>query len=208
MLIRRLDVSGLVVGADFHFGKGRSGSPQFLQAAGERYGFGVEIAQKVEDGSEVISSSGVRRALERGDIEAATRMLGRPYAVSGTVISGQRLGRTLGAPTANIVLEATNRLAHGIYAVRACVDGKWHNGVASFGVRPTVDNGAPLLEIYIFDFDADIYGRELTVEFVARIREERKFDTLDALKAEMARDMARAREILAARRFGDSGQIL
>ena len=128
--------------------------------------------------------------------------------MSGPVVSGQKLGRTLGVPTANIALEPTNRLAHGIYAVRARVEGKWHGGVASFGVRPTVDNGAPLLETYLFDFDADIYGRELTIEFVARIREERKFDSLEALKAEMARDMARAREILAARRFGDSGQIL
>ena len=212
ILVRCLDIGAVVVGWDFHFGKGRSGTPAFLSRAGERLGFDVDIVDKVETregaSAEIVSSSAVRRALEEGDVEAAARRLGRPDAVSGTVISGQRLGRTLGAPTANIVLEATNRLAHGIYAVRACVDGKWHNGVASFGVRPTVDNGAPLLEIYIFDFDADIYGRELTVEFVARIREERKFDTLDALKAEMARDMARAREILAARRFGDSGQIL
>jgi riboflavin kinase/FMN adenylyltransferase len=212
ILVGCLDIGAAVVGWDFHFGKGRSGSPAFLSRAGERLGFDVDVVEKVEtresESAEVVSSSAVRRALEEGDVEAAARRLGRPYAVSGPVISGQKLGRTLGLPTANIALEPTNRLAHGIYAVRAGVDGQWYDGVASFGVRPTVDNGAPLLETFLFDFDADIYGRELTVEFVARIREERKFVSLDALKAEMARDMARAREILAARRFGDSGQIL
>jgi riboflavin kinase/FMN adenylyltransferase len=212
ILVGCLDIGAVVVGWDFHFGKGRSGSPAYLQSAGARFGFDVDIVAKVEtrefETAEIVSSSAVRRALEQGDVEAAALRLGRPYAVSGPVISGQKLGRTLGVPTANIALEPTNRLAHGIYAVRAKVEGKWHDGVASFGVRPTVDNGAPLLETYLFDFDADIYGRELTVEFVARIREERKFDSLEALKAEMARDIARAREILAGRRLGDSGQIL
>ena len=198
VLIRRLDVSGLVVGADFHFGKGRSGSPQFLQAAGERYGFGVEIAQKVEDGAEVISSSGVRRALERGDIDAATRMLGRPYTVSGVVVGGQQLGRTLGVPTANLALPPTNRLAFGVYAVRARLGERRLNGVASFGVRPTVDSGAPLLETFLFDFNADIYGQTLEVEIVARIRPELKFDGLEALKAAMQSDIAAARALLGA----------
>lgn len=212
ILVGSLDIGAVVVGWDFHFGKGRSGSPAYLRTAGARFGFEVDIVEKIEtragEAAEAVSSSAVRRALEEGDVEAAARRLGRPYAVSGSVISGQKLGRTLGVPTANIALEPTNRLAHGIYAVRARVDGRWYDGVASFGVRPTIDNGAPLLETYLFDFDADIYGRELTVEFIARIREERKFNSLDALKAEMARDMARAREILAARRFGNSGQIL
>jgi riboflavin kinase/FMN adenylyltransferase len=212
ILVGSLDIGAVVVGWDFHFGKGRSGSPAYLKSAGARFGFDVDIVDKVEtrgrEAAELVSSTAVRRALEEGDAEAAARWLGRPYSVSGLVISGQRLGRTLGVPTANIALEATNRLAHGIYAVRARVDGKTYDGVASFGTRPTVDNGAPLLETYLFDFDSDIYGRELTVEFVARIREERKFDSLEALKAEMSRDVARAREILGARRFGDSRQIL
>jgi riboflavin kinase / FMN adenylyltransferase len=212
VLVGRLDIGAVVVGWDFHFGKGRSGSPAYLQSAGARFGFDVDIVAKVEtherEAAETVSSSAVRRALEEGDVASAARRLGRPYSVSGTVISGQKLGRTLGVPTANIALEPSNRLAHGIYAVRARVEGQWHDGVASYGVRPTVDNGAPLLETYLYDFDGDIYGRELTVEFVGRIREERKFDSLDALKTEMARDMARAREILAAKRFGDSSQIL
>jgi riboflavin kinase/FMN adenylyltransferase len=202
ILVKSLDIGAAVVGWDFHFGKGRSGSPAFLQAAGKRFGFDVDVIPKVEasdpGGPEVISSSSARRALEQGDVVAAAARLGRPYAVSGIVIGGQRLGRTLGVPTANIALEPTNRLAHGVYAVRATVDGRTHDGVASFGVRPTVDNGAPLLETYLFDFDADIYGREMRVEFIARIRPELKFDSLDALKAAMADDMARAREILGA----------
>ena len=212
ILVGSLDIGAVVVGWDFHFGKGRSGSPAYLQSAGARFGFDVDVVSKVEthagEAAETVSSSAVRRALEEGDVEGAARRLGRPYAVSGPVISGQKLGRTLGVPTANIALEATNRLAHGIYAARARVEGRWYDGVASFGVRPTVDNGAPLLETYLFDFDGDIYGLELTVEFITRIREERKFESLDTLKAEMARDMTRARDILAARRFGDSGRIL
>ncbi len=196
VLLRRLDLSALVVGADFHFGKGRSGSPQLLLRAGERYGFRVEIADKVEEGGEVISSTAIRRALERGDLCEAEHMLGRRYFVSGVVAEGQKLGRTLGVPTANIALPPTNRLAFGVYAVKARLDERRLEGVASFGVRPTVDNGAPLLETFLFDFAEDIYGRMLTVEFVARIRPELKFDSLDALKAAMADDVAAARRIL------------
>jgi riboflavin kinase/FMN adenylyltransferase len=196
VLVRRLDLSAVIVGADFHFGKGRSGSPQFLKSAGARHGFEVELADKVADAGECISSSAIRRALERGDVEAAAHMLGRRYAVSGVVGGGQKLGRTLGVPTANIALPATNRLAFGVYAVRVQLDERRLEGVASFGVRPTVDNGAPLLETYIFDFDEDIYGRCLTVEIVAHIRPELKFDGLDALTSAMRADMDAARDIL------------
>ncbi len=136
ILIARLGVGAVVVGWDFHFGKGRSGSPATLAEAGQRYGFGVEIVAKVEDGAGVVSSSAIRKALEQGDLAAAARGLGRNYAVSGQVISGQRLGRTLGVPTANIALEPTNRLAHGIYAVVARVEGCAYPAVASFGTRP------------------------------------------------------------------------
>ena len=196
VLKRRLDLGALVVGADFHFGKGRSGSPQLLQRAGEALGFRVEVAEKVEEGGVVVSSTAIRRALERGDIAAAEHMLGRPYAISGEIRGGQKLGRKLGVPTANIALPATNRLAFGIYAVRARQGARVLGGVASFGVRPTVDNGAPLLETFLFDFAEDIYGQEMRVEFVDRIRPELKFDSLDALKAAMADDIAAARRIL------------
>jgi riboflavin kinase/FMN adenylyltransferase len=196
VLLSRLAPSALVVGADFHFGKGRAGTPQYLESAGERYGFGVEIADKVQQGGDIISSSAIRRALERGDVERAELMLGRRYSVSGVVAGGQRLGRTLGVPTANVALEPTNRLAFGVYAVRAWLGERRLEGVASFGVRPTVDNGAPLLEAHLFDFDEDIYGRLLTVEIVAHIRPELKFDGLEALKQAMREDMDAARAIL------------
>lgn len=201
VLVARLNAGAVVIGWDFHFGKGRSGNPAFLAEAGARYGFAVEIVDKVEEGkgqsSQVVSSTAIRRALEQGDVKAAAKGLGRPYAVSGRVVAGQRLGRTLGVPTANIALEPTNRLAHGIYAVRARIGGGFRPAVASFGVRPTVDNGAALLEVHLLDFDGDLYGREMEVEFIERIRDERKFDSLPALVAEMRRDMERARSILA-----------
>ncbi len=212
ILVRALDIGAAVVGGDFHFGKGRSGSPAFLQRAGERFGFDVEVLAKVEalhiGEAEAISSSGVRRALEQGDVRGAELRLGRPYSVSGVVIGGQKLGRTLGVPTANLALEPTNRLAHGVYAVRAHVEGGAYDGVASFGVRPTVDDGAPLLEVHLFGFDGDIYGQEIRVDFVERIRGELKFGSLEALKAAMADDIAKAKAILAERPFGDSRQIL
>ncbi len=201
VLVARLGAAAVVVGWDFHFGKGRSGSPSTLAVAGARHGFAVEIVAKVEDGAEeaavAVSSSAIRKALERGDLAAAARGLGRNYSVSGRVISGQRLGRTLGVPTANLALEPTNRLAHGVYAVVARVDGRAFPAVASFGTRPTVDNGPPLLEVHLLDFNGDLYGREMEVEFVERIRDELKFDSIPSLTAEMERDKARARAILA-----------
>jgi riboflavin kinase/FMN adenylyltransferase len=196
ILVDRLGVAAVVVGWDFHFGKGRSGSPATLAEAGKRYGFAVEIVAKVEDEAGAVSSSAVRKALERGDLAAAAKGLGRNYSVSGQVISGQRLGRTLGVPTANIALEPTNRLAHGVYAVVARVDGRAFPAVASFGTRPTVDEGAPLLEVHLLDFEGDLYGREMEVEFIERIRDELKFDSIPALVAEMTRDKERARAIL------------
>jgi len=201
ILVERLDVGAVVVGWDFHFGKGRFGTPAFLAEAGERYGFAVDAVGKIEEGTgeaaRVVSSTLIRRELERGDVVAAALALGRPYSVSGRVEPGQRLGRTLGVPTANIALPPTNRLAHGVYAVRALLCGESYPAVASFGVRPTVDNGPPLLEVHLLDFEGDLYGREMLVEFVERIREERKFESLDSLVEEMRRDKETARVILA-----------
>ena len=145
ILVSRLRAAAIVVGWDFHFGKGRSGSPTTLAEAGLRHGFRVEIVSKVENGVGVVSSSAIRKALEGGDLATAARGLGRNYSVSGKVISGQRLGRTLGVPTANIALEPTNKLAHGVYAVTARFKGRAYPAVASFGTRPTIDDGPPLL---------------------------------------------------------------
>jgi len=203
VLVQRLGVAAVVIGWDFHFGKGRAGSPVFLKEAGGRYGFRVDVIGKIEApeaaGAEAISSTAIRRALEAGDVEAAARFLGRDYAVAGAVIPGQKLGRTLGMPTANIALEPSNRLAFGIYAVEVFVDDARYDGVVSFGTHPTIDHNPPLLETFLFDFDGDLYGRTMEVAFVRRIRGERKFDSLEAMVAEVKRDKARARAILAER---------
>jgi riboflavin kinase / FMN adenylyltransferase len=204
VLIERLGVGAVVVGWDFHFGKGRGGSPAFLLDAGRRHGFRVEVIDKVEAATSAetaaISSTAIRRALEAGDVEAAALLLGRPYSVVGMVIEGRKLGRALGFPTANIALEASNRLAHGVYAVEVLLDGAHRDGVASFGTRPTVDDGAPMLEVFLFDFSGDLYGKSVEVAFIAHLRPERKFDGLEALKRQMDEDAAMARGLLKARR--------
>lgn len=201
ILVGRLHVAGAAVGYDFHFGKGREGSPEFLAEAGRRHGFEVAIVAKIEADAggapEAVHSNAARAALEAGDVAQANRLLGHEWFVVGEVIHGQKLGRTLGFPTANVALDPSCRLRHGIYAVRLSVDGVVHGGVANFGSRPTVvENGAPLLEVYVFDFSGDLYGKTVEVSFVAWIRGEEKFASLDALVAAMNIDKARARAIL------------
>jgi riboflavin kinase/FMN adenylyltransferase len=201
-LIERLGVSGIAVGYDFHFGKGRVGSPSLLVAEAPRLGIEVDVQPHIDIEERPVSSSAIRMALAEGQIEDATAMLGGPWFVAGEVIHGEKRGRGLGYPTANIRLDKNCGLKHGIYAVRV---GRGHgkdlvrfDGVASFGRRPTFDNGAPLLEIFLFDFDGDLYGNTLDVAFIAFIRDELKFDGVDALVAQMDDDSARARERLAA----------
>ena len=202
ILVRRLDVAAVVAGYDFHFGAKRAGTPAFLQDAGRRSGFDVEIvARIVQDGSgslDAVSSTATREALERGDVAMAARLLGHLWFVDGEVLHGRKVGRTLGFPTANIALDPSCRLRHGIYAVRCSVDGTQFDGVASFGTRPVFDNGPPLLEVYLFDFDGDLYGRVMEVAFVAFIRGEAPFASIDALVARMHEDLREARTILAA----------
>ncbi len=201
VLVRRLKISGAVVGYDFHFGKGRAGSPDFLKQAGQRHGFAVKVVEKVladvAGSPEAVHSAATRMALEAGNVSAARRLLGHDYFVTGEVIHGQKLGRELGYPTANLALDPSCRLRYGIYAVRVVVDGVVHKGVASFGRRPTVDNGPPLLEIYILDFKGDLYGKELEVGFVGWIRAEEKFDGLEALVRQIDKDVEQARAMLA-----------
>lgn len=200
ILARRLGISAAVAGYDFCFGAKRAGNPEFLRAEGERLGFAVEIVERItrdEAGSlEAVSSTATREALAAGDVELAARLLGHPYFVEGVVLHGKKLGRTLGFPTANIELDPSNRLRHGIYAVTLEADGVVHEGVANFGRRPTVDNGPPLLEVFVFDFDGDLYDKTVEVAFIGFIRGEAKFPSLDALTAQMRDDAARAREML------------
>jgi riboflavin kinase/FMN adenylyltransferase len=201
-LIGRLGISGIAVGYDFHFGKGRVGSPSLLVGEAPRLGIEVDVQPHIDIAERPVSSSAIRMALAEGQIEDATAMLGGPWFVAGEVIHGEKRGRDLGYPTANIRLDKNCGLKHGIYAVRV---GRGHgddpvrlDGVASFGRRPTFDNGAPLLEVFLFDFKGDLYGSSLDVAFIGFIREELKFDSIEALVRQMDDDSARARAALAA----------
>ena len=197
-LIGRLGIRGIAVGYDFHFGKGRVGSPSLLVGEAPRLGIEVDVQPHVDVAERPVSSSAIRMALAEGQIEDATLMLGGPWFVTGKVIHGDKRGRDLGYPTANIRLDKTCGLKHGIYAVRVGRGDQRHDGVASFGRRPTFDNGAPLLEVFLFDFNGDLYGRTLDIAFIGFIREEAKFDSVEALVAGMNEDSARARARLAA----------
>src|SRR5204863_7284916 len=179
-LIGRLGISGIAVGYDFHFGKGRVGSPSLLVAEAPRLGIEVDVQAHIDIDERPVSSTAIRMALAEGQIADATTMLDCPWFVTGEVIHGEKRGRDLGYPTANIRLDKNCALKHGIYAVRVGMNGKRLDGVASFGRRPTFDNGAPLLEVFLFDFEGDLYGTELDVAFIAFIRDELKFDGIDA----------------------------
>jgi riboflavin kinase/FMN adenylyltransferase len=197
MLAQDFGLSGVVVGHDFHFGRGREGNPARMEALCRARGLACLIAPAVVAGSEPVSSSGIRTALEAGDIARANALLGYRWFVRAEVRHGDKRGRELGYPTANLRLGADCRLRHGIYAVRAAVDGRIVDGVASFGRRPTFDNGAPLLEVHLFDFSGDLYGKTLDVEFLGWIRGEERFADIGALIARMDRDSQEAKRILA-----------
>ncbi len=198
VLCDQFGVSHVVTGYDFHFGKGRSGSPQFLMQAGEELGFSATIVTAFSDeGGGVVSSSRIRECLAEGEIAEANGLLGYTWRASGTVIRGQQLGRTLGYPTANITLPPEATLRHGIYAVRIRLqDGSMHNGVASYGRRPTFDNGEVLLETFIFDFSGDLYGQQVTVFLDCWLRGEEKFESAGALVVQMDKDSEEAKAYL------------
>ena len=193
-----IGAAGVVTGDDFSFGKGRTGDAALLAKVGREHGIGAEaVAQVVLDG-ERISSGRIREALIAGDTATATHMLTRDYAIEGVVLRGDRRGRELGYPTANLALGDYLRPKYGIYAVRVTLeDGTEHPGVASLGVRPTFEPPQELLEAHLFGFEGDLYGRKIEVALHAFIREERKFDSVEALVAEMRKDEAQARRLLA-----------
>ncbi|WP_298259312.1 bifunctional riboflavin kinase/FAD synthetase [Bradyrhizobium sp.] len=197
-LIERLGISGVAVGYDFHFGKGRVGSPGLLVTEAPRLGIEVDVQAHVDIAERPVSSSAIREALAEGQIDEATAMLGGPWFINGEVVHGEKRGRDLGFPTANIRLDKNCGLKHGIYAVRVGLGDRRFEAVASFGRRPTFDNGAPLLEVFLFDFAGDLYGSRLDVAFIAFLREELKFDGVEALIRQVNDDSARARERLAA----------
>ncbi|MGL4637400.1 MAG: bifunctional riboflavin kinase/FAD synthetase [Beijerinckiaceae bacterium] len=198
ILVKRMRVSGVVIGHDFHFGRQRQGTPDFLVDAGKKHGFETSVVKpRMLDGT-VVSSSHIRSLLADGDIADATRMLGREWCVESVVQHGDKRGRELGYPTANLHLDPAVTLKHGIYAVRAIINGNPHAAIASFGSRPTFDNGAPKLEVHVFDYSADLYDQEIEIKFVGYIRPELKFDGIEALIKQMDADSLQARAILAA----------
>jgi riboflavin kinase/FMN adenylyltransferase len=198
VIVDGLGARHVVIGHDFFFGRNRGGTPETMQAAASRAGFGLTVIPPVAEDGEVFSSSAIRLRLAQGDVRGAARLLGREWRVAGTVVGGAKRGTGLGFPTANIPLPRGTALGHGIYAVRVHIDGEVHDGAAYLGTRPTYDNGMPVLEVFLLDFDGDLYGRDIEVEFVDFIRADRKFDTSEALIAQMQADCARARDILAA----------
>jgi riboflavin kinase/FMN adenylyltransferase len=202
VLVAGLGVAQVVVGADFCFGKGRQGTAAMLAELGAAQGFGVTVLPLVGAEGGAISSSAIRAALSEGRVADATAMLGHRHRIEGPVIHGEKRGRTLNYPTANMALDRLHLPRFGVYAVRVDVlDGPHrgaYGGVASLGVRPMFGVNAPNLETHIFDFDGDLYGTHLSVALVAFLRPERRFDSLAALIAQMDADSAEARAILAA----------
>jgi len=197
LLVRGLGVRHMVVGHDFHFARRREGTIETLRSAGAAHGFEVEEVGRFLLAGERVSSSLVREALNRGDLDRATRLLGRPYRMAGRVRLGKKLGRTLGYPTANLALQRKVVPLWGIFAVRVSGAGLVdHPAVSSLGTRPTVNGTDPLLEVHLFDYDGSLYGQHLDVDFVARLRDERKFESLDLLVEQMHRDAAAARAVL------------
>lgn len=202
VLVEGVGARHVVIGEDFRFGVGRSGTPEDMARLGEAHGFGVTVLPELKHATgDVFSSTNIRRLLQEGEPVEAAKLLGRWWEIEGLVQAGDRRGRTIGFPTANIDLGPLLQPAIGVYAVRVGVGDDervtWHDGVANLGRRPTVDGRNLLLEVHVFDYSGDLYERPIRVQFVAYIRPERKFDGLDALQAQIARDCETARAILA-----------
>ncbi|WP_260482583.1 bifunctional riboflavin kinase/FAD synthetase [Sphingomicrobium flavum] len=199
LLGEQLGAAGVVTGEDFTFGKARGGNAAVLRELGAEAGIGAETVSAIEFSEGVVSSSRIREALQSGDPHTATRLMTRPFAVRGEVVHGDKRGRELGWPTANMEMGHYVRPAYGIYVVRVTLpDGSEHDGVANLGVRPMFDPPKELLETYLFDFDGDLYGQRIEVALLHYIRPEAAFHDLDALKRQIAEDEAEARRLLAA----------
>jgi riboflavin kinase/FMN adenylyltransferase len=206
ILVGRFAVSGVAIGFDFHFGAHRAGSPDYLSGEGTKLGFAVDVVPRFEHAGRVVRSGLIRAALGAGSIGEANDLLGYPWFVSGEVIHGDKRGRTLGFPTANLRLDPACELAHGIYAVRVGVDGRRYDGVASFGRRPMFDQGTVLLEAFLFDFAGDLYGKVIDTAFIDWIRPEHHFNSVNELIERMNEDCRAARTALA--RAADAFPVL
>lgn len=197
LLKEHLKMRGLVVGPDFALGRGREGDAAYLRNLGLEAGFTVDVVRPFKRNDETVSSTAIRNALARGDVAKVTEFLGRNFALSGPVVRGVERGRTLGFPTANLAVNSNQALpADGVYATRVYVGGSAHKAVVNIGQRPTFDEKDRTVEVYLLDFKGDLYGEEIKVELVERLRAERKFDSADELKAQIGKDVERARAIL------------
>lgn len=201
VLIDGLAARSVVCGHNFAFGRGRTGTPDLLLHLGGEFGFDFTCVQEIrDDGGRTLSSTRVRDSLKRGDLADATRVLGRAFTIEGRVTEGDRRGRTIGFPTANLALGEVLRPALGVYAVRAGIEDEggvvWRDAVANLGYRPTFGGTDVLLEAHLFDFDGDLYGRHLRVALIERLRAEQTFDGIDALKAQISADCVHARRVL------------
>jgi len=189
-LVKNIGTKKLIVGYDHHFGRNREGNYQKLHQLGENYGFDVEeiSAQYIDD--RAVSSTKIRKALIDGDIKLANKMLGYEYSITGVVVEGNKIGRSIGFPTANIEIEDKYKLiaAGGVYACKVDVDGKIYHGMGNIGTRPTIGINGLVTEVHIFDFDKEIYGQEITIYFVDRIRDEKKFNGLEELESQLEND--------------------
>ncbi|MER3546670.1 MAG: bifunctional riboflavin kinase/FAD synthetase [Rhodanobacteraceae bacterium] len=205
VIVQRMNAREVWVGADFRFGHRRAGDVALLRTLGAQFGFEVRTLEPIEFAGERVSATRIRELLAAGEYTRAAPLLGRPFSIGGRVVHGNRMGHQLSYPTANIRLRGRVPPVQGIFAVRVHgIDAKPWPGVASLGVRPMFDGREPLLEAHLFDFDGDLYGRCIEVEFVAKLRDEEKFADLDALRAQMDADAAHAREILDCRHSGGS----
>ena len=201
ILVKTIGTKKLVIGYDHRFGKNREGSFEYLKDNSSQFGFEVEEIPQEDIDHVGVSSTKIRKALEAGDVETANKYLGYFYMLSGSVAEGDKLGRTLGFPTANLVIDEPLKLipAHGVYAVYGTANGQRYKGMLNIGIRPTVGGTKQTIEANFFDFDQDIYHLELQLELVARIRDEQKFNGLDALKSQLARDKEAALKVLNSR---------
>ena len=197
VLVAGLGVAHVVIGYDFYFGHKRGGNPELMVRAAEELGFGVTVMPPVAEAGEVFSSSTVRLHLAQGDVKGAEHILGERWRVAGEVVGGAKRGTGLGFPTANVPMPKGTTLGHGIYAVRAYFGGTAHDGAAYLGTRPMFDDGMPVLEVFLFDFAGNLYGREIEIEFIDFIRGDRKFRSVKELVLQMDQDIEKARAILA-----------
>ena len=192
-----LGTKEIFVGCNYRFGRGREGTTQTLKLMGEEFGFRVNEVQQIFLKDEVISSTKIRQLLSAGEVEHAAELLGRPYAITGIVIKGDSRGKALGFPTANIASKHAIVPADGVYAVKLSARDTCYDGVANIGLRPTFDAKSLAIEVHVFDFNEDLYGEEVTIFFIKKLRQEKKFDSSDALIAQITRDITEARTVLA-----------